>query len=80
MGGLLTMSAKELERLEVLRKLEEGLLRPKEAATQLHLSTRRVRGLLACLKSQGPEGLISKEEGKKATIDIGRALERRFYT
>ena len=54
MGELLTMSGKELERLEILRRLEEGLIiRPKEAAIQLHLSTRQVRSLRASLKSHG---------------------------
>jgi len=53
MGELLTMSGKELERLEVLRRLEEGLIRPKEAALQLRLSTRQVRSLRASLKSLG---------------------------
>jgi len=54
MGELLTMSGNELERLEVLRRLEEGLIRPKEAvAIQLGLSTRQVRNLRASLESHG---------------------------
>jgi len=64
-GELLTMSEKELRRLEVLGGLEKGLIKPEEAAAQLSLSSRQVRGLLARLKGEGPKGPISKKRGKK---------------
>lgn len=61
----MTMSEKELGRLDVLTKLGEGLIRPKEAAMRMHISTRQLRNLQSNFKRSGPKGLISKKRGKK---------------
>jgi len=64
MDELLTMSKKELTRLEVMQRLEAGHMRQTEAAESLGVSTRHVRRLLRAFRQQGERGLISKRRGK----------------
>jgi len=60
---LLTMSKKELTRLEVMQRLEEKRLKQKEAAELLGISERHVRRLLCAYRRDGESGLISKRRG-----------------
>ena len=46
MDKLLTMSKKELTRLEVIQRIKEKRLKQKEAAEMLSLSLRQVRRLV----------------------------------
>jgi transposase len=64
MDKLLTMSKKELTRLEVIQRLKEKHLKQKEAAIILGVSTRQVRRLVRAYRQEGEEGLISKQRGK----------------
>lgn len=61
---LLTMSKKELTRLEVMQRLEEKRMKQKEAAVMLGISVRHVKRLLRAYRQGGAEGLISKRRGK----------------
>ena len=63
MDKLLTMSKKELTRLEVIQRLEEKRLKQKEAAELLGISERHVRRLLCAYRQDGESGLISKRRG-----------------
>lgn len=64
MDKLLTMSNKELTRLEVMKQLEEKRMRQREAADMLAISERHVRRLYRAYKAGGAEGLISKRRGR----------------
>ena len=64
MSELLTMSKKELTRLEVMQRLEEKRLKQKEAAVMLGISVRHVKRLLRAYRQGGAGGLISKRRGK----------------
>ena len=64
MSELLTMSKKELTRLEVMQQLEEKRMKQKEAAVMLGISVRHVKRLLRIYRQWGAEGLISKRRGK----------------
>jgi transposase len=64
MDKLLTMSEKELSRLEIMKRLEEKRLRQGEAAKQLGVSVRHVKRLQKAYRGRGAEGLISKRRGK----------------
>ena len=57
------MSKKELSRAQVLRQLDEGRLKQRQAATQLNLSPRQIRRLLNTYRRDGAEGLISQKRG-----------------
>ena len=64
MEKLLTMSKKELTRLEVMQRLEEKRLKQREAAEILGISERHVRRLYRGYRQAGEQGLISKRRGK----------------
>jgi transposase len=61
---LLTMSNREITRLEVMQRLQEKRLSQKEAAGMLGMSTRQVKRLFRPYKTQGAQGLVSKRRGQ----------------
>lgn len=54
----LTMSARELDRLEVLGRVAEKRLTQREASERLGLSLRQVERLSRALRENGPPGLV----------------------
>jgi len=62
--GTLTMSHKELNRLQILNRVRERRLTQAKAAEQLSVSLRHVERLCQKLRREGPEGLISKKRGR----------------
>jgi hypothetical protein len=62
-AGTVTMSAKELDRLEVLGRVVERRLTQWRAAEQLGLSERQVRRLCRALLREGAAGLVSRKRG-----------------
>jgi len=64
MDKLLTMSNKELTRLEVMQQLEEKRMRQRAAAEMLGVSERHVRRLFRAYKQGGAKELISKRRGR----------------
>jgi transposase len=64
MDELLTMSKRELTRLDVMQRLEQGRMKQGEAAESLGISTRHIRRLLRSYRKQGEKGLISKRRGE----------------
>ncbi len=73
MDKTLTMSTKELSRLEVMQRLKDKRLIQKEAATVLGLSIRQIKRLWQKYQKQDAKGLISKRRGKPSNnrIDAG---------
>lgn len=67
MDELLTMSKKELTRLEVMQRLDEKRLKQREAARQLGISVRQVKRLLRRYRHAGAAGLVSKHRGRPAS-------------
>lgn len=61
MGYLLTMSQKELDRLEIVKKIEEKRLTQVKGAKRLKISYRQMKRLVSEYRKQGPSGLISKK-------------------
>ena len=76
MDKLLTMSEKELSRLEVMKRLEEKRMRQHEAADQLQISVRHVKRLLKAYREKGAEGLISKRRGKPSNNRLKAEVKR----
>ena len=63
-GELLHMSQSELERLEIVKRIERKELTQCKAADRLNISTRQVRRLLRAYQTHGTKGLGSKHRGK----------------
>ena len=64
MDGMITMSHKELSRLEVIQRIEARRMSQVAATQLLNLSVRQVKRLCASYRSHGPAGLASKKRGK----------------
>ena len=83
MSFMITMSQKELHRLEVIQKIRDERLSVVQAAELLDLSRSQVHRLLQAYDRDGPAGLVSKkrsqpsnrrhsEEFRNAALDLIR--------
>ena len=77
MDELLNMSAKELNRLEVMQKLSEKRMRQREAAGILHVSTRQIKRLLKAYRQRGAAGLVSGHRGRRGNNRLGEEVKKR---
>jgi transposase len=64
MDELLTMSNREITRLEAMQRIKAKHLAQKEAARILNLSVRQIKRLYRAYKAQGARGLVSQRRGK----------------
>lgn len=64
MDILLTMSNREITRLEVIQRLKDKRLRQHEASRMLGISVRQIKRLFRAYKARGPSGLVSHRRGK----------------
>ena len=69
------MSKKEVNRLTVIKELEDKLINQEKASEKLKLSTRQIRRLLKSYRNNQEEGLISKKRGKVSNYKIDSYLE-----
>lgn len=76
MDELLTMSKKELSRLEVIQRVEQKRLSQKEAAEILGISARQVRRLQGSYREHKEKGLISKRRGQPSNNRLKAALRQ----
>jgi len=73
MDELLTMSNKEITRLEAMQRIKDKRLTQKEAAGMLGLSVRQVKRLYSAYRQRGAKGLVSQRRGKPSNnrLDVG---------
>jgi len=74
---LLTMSATELSRLEVMERLAEKRLSQKEAGEMLGVSIRQVKRLLRSYRRDGASGLVSQQRGKVSNHQIRAEVKQK---
>lgn len=67
MSCLITMSQKELHRLELIQRIRGRSLTVVEAAALLRLSRSQVHRLLQAYDKAGADGLVSKKRGRPST-------------
>jgi transposase len=77
MDKLITMSTKELTRLEVMQRLSEKRLSQKEAANLLGLSIRQVKRLYRKYRKEGAQGLVSQRRGKASNHRLDEQVSQR---
>jgi transposase len=77
MDKILTMSEKELSRLEVIKRLEEKRLMQKEAAGMLDVSSRQIRRLLKRYRQAGASGLVSQRRGKASNHQLSAEVKQK---
>jgi predicted DNA-binding protein (UPF0251 family) len=67
---LLTMSPKEVNRLEVVQRVDEKRMKQKAAAELLGISERQVKRLVRRYRKQGASGLVSQRRGKPSSHQL----------
>jgi transposase len=68
------MSAKELDRLEVLGRVAERRLTQRQAAEQLGLGLRQVERLFRALRQHSAAGLVSRKRGRPSNRKLAAAV------
>jgi transposase len=76
MDELLTMSNREITRLEAMSRIKDKRLTQKEAARMLKLSVRQVKRLYRAYKAHGAKGLISARRGKPSNHRLEAGVEQ----
>jgi hypothetical protein len=76
-GEFITMSAKELDRLEVIRRVVELQLSQVKAGELLGLTVRQVRRLCRAFERAGPGGLVSKRRGRPSNRRLSAEFQGR---
>jgi transposase len=73
---LLTMSEKEVNRLEVIQRVGERRLKQKAAAELLGVSERQVKRLVGRYRQVGAAGLVSKRRGKPSNHQMAEGKRK----
>lgn len=76
MDELLTMSNREITRLEAMQRIKAKRLTQKEAAQMLNLSVRQIKRLYRAYKTQGAKGLISARRGQPSNHRMDEHVEQ----
>ena len=71
------MSAKELDRLEVIQRVSDSRLSQVKAGELLGLTSRQVRRLCRALEAGGPGGLVSRKRGRASNWKLPAELQAR---
>lgn len=77
MDELLEMSAKELNRLEVMQRVSRKKMSQTEAGLILRLSVRQIKRLLKTYRQRGAAGLVSKHRGRKGNHRLPEEVKKR---
>ena len=72
---ILQMSQRDRMRLHVIHKAIEGLLKQKEAAEILLLSSRHIRRLIKQVREEGDWGIIHKSRGKPSNRSLPKKIK-----
>ena len=75
---LITMSAKELDRFQIIKKLINKHINGTQAAGFLHLTTRQIRRLKSKVKRFGPNGLINGNRGGESHNKIDNIEKKKI--
>ena len=71
------LTREELRRVEVMSRVDSGLLTAREAAKLLELSVRQVRRILAAYRKEGPAALAHGNRGRKPQHAIPEETRQR---
>lgn len=78
--ALITMSAREVDRLGVINRLIGGQIVAREASEQLNLSVRHIKRLKKRVKKQGAKGLIHQNRGRDSNNRLNKDLVEKILT
>mgnify|MGYP001562281095 FL=1 len=75
---LITMSTKELDKFQIIKKLIDKHINGTEAAGFLHLTTRQTRRLKSKVRQFGPDGLIHGNRGQAGHNSIAENEKKKI--
>jgi hypothetical protein len=76
MEGILIMSQKELDRLQIIKKIESKELGVEEGASLIGISPRQTYRVLKKIKEEGSKGIIHKLRGKNSNRGYSEELKK----
>jgi transposase len=77
MDELLTMSNKELTRLEAMQRIKEKRMTQEEAGRILGISVRQVKRLYRSYRKRGAKGLVSQRRGKASNHQMDAEVKQK---
>jgi len=77
MNKTLSLSPKEVRRLQAMQSLQDGSISQAQAAVVLSTSERQLRRIYRRFREQGPPGVVSGHRGKPAGNRLNSALAER---
>ena len=77
---LLTMSDKELNRVNAIKDVCERRLKQNDAATLLNITRRHIQRLVNQYRQDGPAGLISKQRDKSSNRSLAPQFKKRVLS
>src|SRR5579864_5372287 len=76
----ITLNQREHQRLHVLSRVHDGVLRAREAARLLGLSLRHLRRLLARWRQHGPTAVAHGNRGRRSPRRVAEPIRTRIVT
>src|SRR3954451_10390453 len=73
--GLVTMSAKEIDRAELIRRVHTKELKQAKAAALMGLSVRQVKRMCRRFKDDGLAGLASRKRGRPSNRKLSTEVK-----
>jgi transposase len=80
MKELITLSRREVQRMQVLDQVRKGTLTLKAAAPLMKVCYRQAKRLLARYRRDGPRGLAHQHRGRPARNALGPEIRKRVLT
>lgn len=80
MKEIITLSRREMQRMQILEQVVRKTLSLKAGATLMKVSYRQAKRLLARYRKEGPKGLAHRHRGRSAPNARGQDVRRRILT
>ena len=80
MEGILTMSQKEIDRLQIIKKIETKEIKVEQGAELIGISPRQTYRVLKKVKEEGSKGIIHKLRGKNSNRGYPKELRNKVIS
>ena len=80
MEGILTMSQKEIDRLQIIKKIETKEIKVEQGAELIGISPRQTYRVLKKVKEEGSKGIIHKLRGKNSNRGYPKELKNKVIS
>ncbi|MGE5811932.1 MAG: helix-turn-helix domain-containing protein, partial [Ignavibacteria bacterium] len=77
MNGVLTLSKKEIDRVMIIKQIEENKITVLEAAEKLAISQRQIYRIIKGIRLEGIKGIIHKLRGKASNRGYPKEIKKK---